>query len=263
MRSRIQAGVACFLIAVQAHSQDQTTTAPIEQVLVETYHVQQGSNGGGDLTTYRVYLDLAPMHSLQVIYGDEKHTLRIETTSAFFNTERSSVTYGDRLVPDPKNFEALAMDSWLTIGMVGPDHVGVPRELDKDGSILECPAPTVVGSEPQRNFLDPLCISDGLAPAPGPREVVNWRLDPGYLGTAKGMIILSNDAAWGMPGGMMGATEENIVLVAQITTSGPLHFVLNAQVGRPDGSYVRVVPSDPVDGELFFEQLSYGQRPVY
>ena len=236
---------------------------PIEQVLVETYHVQEGSAEGPQLMTYRIYLDLAPEHSLQVIYGDEKHTLRIETTPAFFNTENGSVVYGDRLIVDPKNFDALAMDSWLTIGMVGSDHVGVPRELDMDGSILECPTPLASGARAQGAILEPLCIADGLAAAPEAREVVTWRLDQGYLGTAKGTVILSNDAAWGMLGGMKGATEENVVLVAQITTSGPLHFVLNAQVGLPDGGYVRVVPSDPQEGELLFEQLTYGQRPAY
>lgn len=266
MRSRVQAGVVCCLIAVLAHSQEQTTTktttAPIEQVLVETYHVQQGTNGRPELTTYRIYLDLAPMHSLQVIYGDEQHTLRIETTGAFYNTDKGSVVYGDRLIVDPKSFEALAMDSWLTIGMIGADHVGVPLELDGDGSILECPATDPVSGIQHRGLRDPLCVKDGLALAPEPRELVTWRLDQGYLGAVQGGTILSNDAAWGMLGGMKGATEENIVLVAQITTADPLHFTLNAQIGLPDGNYVRVVWNDPKEGELLMEQLKYGEKHV-
>ena len=37
-----------------------------DSVLVETYHVQPG-DGGAPLVTYRIYIDLAPGHELQMV----------------------------------------------------------------------------------------------------------------------------------------------------------------------------------------------------
>ena len=232
---------------------------PLEGVMVETYQVRERADGQPPLTTYRVFLDLAPDHRLQVIYGDEAHALRIETFPQFENTPNGSVVYGDRASFKPTDHEVMSSDSWLTIGIVGSKHVGVPREMDPDGSMLECPS----FNPAKHRKLDPLCIADGLAPADSSVEVINWRLDRGYLGEVRGKDIYSNDAAWAVLGGMKGATPENMVLVAQITTAGPLHFVLNAQIGTPDGRVVKVVASKPAEGELVLDALTYGVRPKY
>lgn len=232
---------------------------PLEDVLVETYQVREQPGGQAPLITYRIFLDLAPDHRLQVVYGDEAHALRIETSPQFENSTDGSVVYGDRVTFKPTDHEVMSADSWLTIGMVGSKHIGVPRALDPDGSMLECPSFSPV--DQQR--LDPLCIADGLVPADNPVEVINWRLDKGYLGEVRGKVIYSNDAAWAALGGMMGATPENMVLVAQITTSGPLHFVLNVQIGTPDGKVVKVVASNPAEGELVLDALTYGIRPEH
>jgi len=254
----IMTAAAWVLAVAPVHSQ------PIERVIVETYHVQAMPDGGAPLTTYRIYLDLAAEHTLQLIFGDENHRLRLETTTYFHNTDRGSVKFGDRLNYSGNDLAALATDSWLTIGMVGDKYVGVPKELDKDGSILECPSPTNMLLAPgEKPALDPLCTTDGLMKAPMEREVVNWRFESGYMADMKGATMDTNDGAWAVLGGMKGATEENIVLVAQIATTGQLHFILNAQVGKPDGSFVKVVANTPQEGELLLDQLTYGKRSVY
>nr|MBP6391898.1 hypothetical protein [Flavobacteriales bacterium] len=67
---------AILLAPVIARSQ------AIDSVFVEVYHVQPGDVAGEPpLTTYRVFVDLAPDHELQMVYGDEKHQLRIHTTT--------------------------------------------------------------------------------------------------------------------------------------------------------------------------------------
>lgn len=231
---------------------------PIERVIVEKYHVQERTGPDAPLVTYRVYLDLAEDHALQMVYGDEHHPLRLETTTIFHNSTNGNVRFGDRLAVDQTDFTALAVDSWLTIGLVGPKHVGIPLDVDADGSLLKCEAMEKEGSAP----LDALCRTDGLAPFTDlrEREVVNFLLEPSYLGNMVGGIFETNDGAWAMLGGMRGATRENIVLIAQLATTGELHFVLNAQVGTPDGGYVKIVARSPRDGEIQLDALTHGKR---
>ena len=111
----------------------------IDEILVETYHVIPGENGEPDLTTYRIFVDLAPDHQLQVVYGEEHHALEITTTTEFFNDPENGTKYGDKVNMDRLNTFPLAIDSWLTMGAASDHHVGVPKDLDTDGSILECP----------------------------------------------------------------------------------------------------------------------------
>ena len=234
---------------------------PLEQVLVETYHVQRSENGGAPVTTYRIFLDLAPEHTLQVLYGDDHHSLRIETFPEFHNTQDGSVAYGDRAVVDTSHRKVLATDSWLTIGLVGKAHVGVPRDIDPDGSLFSCPPLSAsLSADLERPVVDLLCVADGLVPFGGGKEVVDFLMETTYLENFRGPVIETTNGAWAVLGGMKGATEENIVLVAQIATSDLLHFILNIQVGTPDGGFVKIVAKDPKEGELQFDQLTYGAR---
>ncbi len=234
---------------------------PLEQVLVETYHVQRSENGGAPVTTYRIFLDLAPDHTVQVLYGDDHHSLRIETFPEFHNTTEGSIPYGDRAVVDTSHRKVLATDSWLTIGLVGKDHVGIPRNMDPDGSLLSCPPLSAsLSPDKERPVVDPLCVSDGLVPFGGGKEVVNFLMETTYLENFHGPVIETTNGAWAVLGGMKGATEENLVLVAQIATADLLHFILNVQLGTPDGGFVKIVAKDPQEGELQFDQLIYGVR---
>lgn len=225
---------------------------PIEDVIVEKYHVQETADGGAPLVTYRVFLDLAPGHYLQMVYGDEHHELRLETSTEFHNSSGGNVRFGDRSPIDANDVHTLTQDSWLTIGMVGIAHTGIPLALDTNGTILDCD-----GTVEKH---DPLCEVDGLFPMSSMREVVNFLLDPSYLGNMRGSVIATNDGAWAMLGGLKGSTSENIVLVAQLVTTGELHLVLNAQLGTPDGGYVKVVAKDAREGELQLGALTVGSR---
>lgn len=236
------------------------TAQPIEKAIVERYHVQEAADGSAPLVTYRIYLDLAAGHFLQMVYGDEHHALRLETSTEFHNSSAGNVRFGDRLIVDTMELSSLATDSWLTIGLVGSDHVGIPLVSDTDGSILACGSTNNAASKKDEVALDPLCRTDGLLPFEGTREVVNFLLEPSYFGNMRGAIIGTNDGAWAMLGGMKGTTPDNLVLVAQVATTGVLHFVFNAQVGTPEGGYVKVVAKDPKDGELQLDALTYGVR---
>lgn len=251
-------GVPILLACALACAKDANAQG-LEGILVETYHVQEPTDPDqGPLVTYRIYVDLAPDHLLQVVFGSEFHRLKIETTTDFYNAPASNAMYGDKLPADRLNDHALALDSWLTMGAASDHHMGVPRALDPDGSILECPPyPAVSRAEAQgRPSADAsLCTRDGLIAASVVKEVVSWKMIPSYLDTIRGGTLLTVDGAWAVLGGIKGVTDQDLVLIAQLTTTGMLSFRLNLQIRTPDGQVVRYVASDPRNDEVLFEGL--------
>jgi hypothetical protein len=229
----------------------------IDSVLVETYHVQS-VDGGAPLVTYRIFIDLAPGHELQMVYGDARNELEIATSASFFNDQVNGAAYGHRLRGSALDLSPAALDSWLTIGAASDGHWGVPRQLDPDGSVLHCPP------YPDRTQLStlravataPLCTSDGLIARDSVRDVVEFRMSTAYLDRSSGAVLHTMDGAWAVLGGTPGITDANVVLVGQFTTSGDLRYRLNVQVRTPDKRVVRYV-STQADGpdEVLFPQL--------
>ncbi|MBS1582749.1 MAG: hypothetical protein JST66_11170 [Bacteroidetes bacterium] len=229
----------------------------IEQVLVETYHVSERGNGEAPLTTYRIFLDLAPGYDLQMVYGDERHPLWIRTSTTFFNDTVDGVTFADRLNADRLGRYPLALDSWLTLGAASRAHNGVPVANDPDGSILTCPpyGPETGGLVPSPR--KPLCFADGLRADTAIREVVTFLLDPRCFDRGGNELRTSN-GAWAVLGGFRSPDPENRVLVAQVTTTGMLSFHLNVQVATSARIPMKYVASDPAEGEIAFPGLSFG-----
>lgn len=213
-----------------------------EGLLVETYHKQVID--GDSLTTYRIYADLAPGHTLQMVFGSEQHPMRIETTASFFNDTVNGERYADRVNAAMLHEGWAALDSWLTVGAASSAHLGVPLHLDADGSLLR--------SKPYKKTA--LAEHDGLMSA-NVKPVVDFRMNPGYLRNVKGPLLLCMDCAWSVLGGTLGPTPENLVLLAQITTSGELSYELNLQIGLPGGGFVRYVAKDPTADEIAHPDL--------
>jgi hypothetical protein len=161
------------------------------------------------------------------------------------------------------NTYPLALDTWLTLGAASGDHKGVPKELDTDGSVLECPPYTdqqvLSAKDPGKDQGRPICIADGLQADTAIKEVINFKFDSGYLHKVRGNLLETTDGAWAVLGGMKGTTPENMVLIAQVTTTGKLHFKLNVQLGDPSHKPVKYVASDPQEGEVLFEGLNFGK----
>lgn len=227
----------------------------VENVLVETYAVTPDPNGGPKpLITYRIYIDLAPGYTLQMVYGDVHHLLRINTTTDLFNDITNGARYGYQIPADALGHFPLALDSWLTIGAASDHHIAVPKDLDPDGSILECPPYAQV--DPLRQETSgttastPICIVDGLRADTVKREVVDFKFSTSYLDRIRGSELSSNNGAWAVLGGVAGATPENMVLIAQLTTTGELSFELNLQLGDPDHIPVKYVAHDAATGEV-------------
>jgi hypothetical protein len=216
-------------------------TQIIEGVFLERYHIAPPVEpGDSPLVTYRIYLDLAPDHILQHLYGDERNTLTLRTSTTFFNDTANGAVFGERIKAELVNTYPSALDSWFGLGFCSSRHKAVPKHLDPDGSILTCP-PYNDGSfneAPGSNAIS-LCESDGMVEAERIPEAVSLYLTTGYLDNIRGGLIEGSNMAWGVLGGVKGATPENMILIAQLTTDGELTYVLNAQVRTPAGEVFR------------------------
>ncbi len=239
----------------------QTTAQGLEDILVETYAVSPTPGKADEaLTTYRIFADLAPGYALQMAYGDDKHELKILSTADFFNDTVHGEKFGDRVNGDALHQWPTALDTWLTIGAASDMHVGVPKHLDPDGSIIPCPPYPEIAASSSRDPVPPsatLCAVDGLVRDTSRNEVVDFRCATGYLHKVRGGTINTNDGAWARLGGSRGVTPENMVLIAQITTTGTLSFRLNLQIGAPDGSIEKYGHSDPAEGERQHQALTF------
>lgn len=230
----------------------------VDSVWVEVYHVWDtlGSNGK-PLVTYRIWVDMAPGYLMQVVYGDNAHDLEISTTTEFYNVPDGSVKYADQLGAKDVLTYPLALDSWFTIGAVSKKYMAVPLHLDKNGSLLKCPPfPKPAGRTEKKRSL---CRRDGLLAADSVKAVVNWRFEPGYLGEIRGSVIHTMDGAWAVLGGTPGVTEQNQILIAQITTSGELSYKLNIQVATTDRVAIKYVYARPSENEVVLPGLLYGK----
>ena len=226
----------CVVQAYMAHSQI------IEGVLLERYHVAPPAvPNGSPLVTYRIYLDLASDHILQHIYGDEKNTLTLRTSTTFFNDTLNGAVFGERINAAQLNAYPAALDSWFGVGFCSSRHKAVPLHLDPDGSTLTCPPYQVIPAsrEPQAGNSYSLCERDGMVEVERIPGSISLQLTTGYLDNILGGLIEGSNTAWGVLGGVKGATEENMVLIAQLTTDGEVTYVLNAQVRTPEGVVVR------------------------
>lgn len=208
----------------------------IEGVLVERYHVwMSASPGAAPLVTYRIYLDLAPGHSLLTVFGEKGRNLFFRTTTRFFNDTLNGGSAGERIDPERLRQFPLALDSWLALGFATSAHKAVPLHLDEDGSVLGKPDRKHAGA----GYDAALLKRDGLAAAQRVPEVMNLYISTSYLDRLGGDLIETSVGAYGTMGSVAGATEENMVLIAQLTTDGELSYAINAAIRAPDGGIIK------------------------
>lgn len=208
----------------------------IEGVLVERYHASAGQRpDAAPLITYRIYLDLATGHELVSVFGEKGRNLFFSTTTRFFNDTLNGAGSGELIDPGQLRAFPAALDSWLALGFATDRHKGVPLHLDTDGSLL---APS------KKRYKKPwygpeLHAADGLMPAARVPEVLKLYLTTSFLEKLSGSLIETEVGAYGVRGTVKGATEENMVLIAQLTTDGELSYAINAAVKAPDGTITK------------------------
>lgn len=214
----------------------QASAQGIEGVLVERYHAAPGNTADASpMVTYRIFLDLSPGHELVSVFGERGRNLFFRTTTRFFNDTVNGAGGGERIDPELLRSYPAAIDSWLAFGFATDRHKAVPLPLDQDGSLLAPPKKRARGAW----YGPELHAADGLAPAARVPEVLLLHITTSYLEKLSGQLIETEVGAYGVRGTVKGATEENMVLIAQLTTDGELSYAINAAVKAPDGTITK------------------------
>jgi hypothetical protein len=238
----------CSLCAQDSYVKTHNDSLALENVIVEKYYIADSidtvDTTGGYIpkgsVTYRIYIDMKPGYSLQVVYGDKKHELSIKTTTKFFNNKESCALTGFNIDPRIINKNSVALDSWLTMGAATRIHSGVLKSEDKDSSIIHRSG---------------LTNTDGLTKGNLPLFKV-YNLDLNFFNSENAVDFFLDDGGWAAMGGVKGPTDENRVLIAQLTTDGKITFKFNIQIGTPSGGFIQFVPNDPVGPEIKFAALT-------
>jgi len=213
----------------------------LEGVLVERYHEQPGAApGAAPLVTYRIYLDLEPGYALLSVYGEKDRNLFFRTSTRFFNDTLNGAGSGDLVDAEALAEYPAAIDSWLAFGFASSAHKAVPLHLDPDGSIMEADRSKGIAA-----YSSSLSMRDGLVPAPTVPEVMYLHITRSFLQDLSGQLIETEVGAYGVLGHVKGATDENMVLIAQLTTDGELSYAINAGLRAPDGSIIKWIAYPP------------------
>ena len=257
--------------------------AQVENIIVEKYYVADTTDAKdttyGKLTagaiTYRVYIDLAQGTTLKKIYGDINHPLQFKTTTSFYNQTDRGEVFGSSINNRRLNQNTLALDSWITLGQATNKHIGVEKNKDTDGSIVG----GVNNADGLLNNEDPasgtpLSTADGLLPLAKYYPItLNYRgfsefdstifdkqsKTPGLFYSTTAYIKDTTDLSVNdTVSGIKGTTDENIILVAQLTTTGSLSLNLNIQV-EENGQTVNYVSTKDtlLKNEVYTRFLSY------
>lgn len=243
--------------------------AQLENVRVETYYIADANDAtdtiGGMLeegtVTYRIYIDMLPGSQLLKIYGDENHPLKFNSTAPFFNHLDRGETFGFDIRASRLDEGTVALDSWITLGQATRSftdgaYFGVPKENDTDGSILgganndggssELPGGLLNNNDAEMGFA--LTAADGLIlQTEFPDSWVDIDFtnplsgeDTSIFGSNEVLEFESNFAQL-QNEGVSGPTEENEVLVAQLTTKGDLTFEINLEITFEEDGVLKVV----------------------
>ncbi|MGZ4033536.1 MAG: hypothetical protein ACXVPU_06685 [Bacteroidia bacterium] len=225
--------------------------ASLEGIIVEKYYTYNSSDvmdtAGGCLpkgaVTYRIYVDLKPNYTLQAVYGVTDHPLYIRTTTHFYNNIAEGQGTGDKIVDKRITGSSAAFDSWLTMGAATETKFGILKADDKDGSVLK---------------INSMNAADGLATGQV-KPVTYFGINPYdvFGNNNNASAFTTSNGSWAMFGGIKGATEDNKVLIAQITTDGKLSFEINLQIGTPTGGTVNYVAKNPQFDEIQYAALTY------
>ncbi|MFM2394774.1 MAG: hypothetical protein RLZZ546_2756 [Bacteroidota bacterium] len=270
MNSRFTLITLILLLASMNYAQ---TVLGLEGIIVEKYYISDENDAmasdGGTLpvgsVTYRIFVDMKPGFSLQGVFGDDKHTLKIATTTKFFNnTDRGQIfpTFPKTALRS----NTVMLDSWLTMGGACKDHVGVLKSRDNgEGTVINSDG-LLKNSASEIGIL--LTEQDGMIMKnPSPAQEVGFvnidRLDATTEGPDGDSIYTSSGALFTPEGARGIDSTDNMVLIAQLTTNGVLSFNLNIQLGTPvPGVTQTYVFENPSANEFLETSLTYKSNTV-
>jgi hypothetical protein len=239
------------LFAQQSYTITHDDSLALEKVIVEKYYEYDPNDYIDTVpdtypkgaTTYRIYIDMKPGYSLQAVYGTPKHEFFLKTSTSFFNDLTCYAETGFNIDAKKLHIGAVALDSWITMGAASRLHTGILKSEDNSEY-------SFIKNRKSLSKVDGL--TKGILP-----DLQLYKLDLGFFNNdSTASNFSTNDGACAALGGVKGPTNENRVLIAQLTTTGKLSFGLNVQIGTPTGGTVKFVAKNPDGSELKFEGLT-------
>ena len=266
--------LALIVVKSEIHAQ----AGGLEGIVIETYYITDAKDStdvlsGQDLAvgskTYRIYADLVEGFKLQMVYGTEGHPLSFKTSTSFFNNKRGGKAVGNEISRVKLGENTVPIDSWITIGAVSQHHWGVLKSEDPDSSVIggkynDGGSATVAGglltnNDPEAGI--PITEKDGYIEMPAPKMVFyNFKAPEFFKGIHSSFY--TEDGVYGVLEGVTGPTEDNLILIAQITTDGDLEFELNLQLLAPYGGPERYVARNPDGNEFTHPDLIYPKTQI-
>jgi hypothetical protein len=243
--------ISCIAVVAQDTSLSRVDSLAFEKIIVEEYYTSDIADYTNNPTdklpigtkTYRIYVDLLPGYSLQMVYGAPNQELYIKTSTKFYNDIDNGGITGFNINAKKINSNNIVFDSWITLGAATRLHTGVLKSEDTDGSIIT-----------ERVALKK---SDGLTKGVLPNFKV-FNIDLNFFNNDSNAVKFStSNGGWAALGGVKGATPENRILIAQLTTNGILSFKLNIQVGTPTGGYLNYVADNPQLHDIVAKSLIF------
>lgn len=245
----------------------------LEKVIVEKYYIANANDTTAneyagklpiDAVTYRIYVDLLPGHQFLAAYGSPEHTLKIATTTTFFN----NIDHG-AIIPNVIPYRTLRkntvmLDSWLSVGAAGEDCYGILKSADDSLETIQHEKKFLANSKKSMGIS--LTEKDGIVRHENVPRPFFFHIDSAakvFDGNHPGGLFEVKNGAWACLGGSKGADSltHNRVLIAQVTTDGELSFELNIQVATPiKGVSQRFVARNPIEDEICIPSLIYGKE---
>jgi hypothetical protein len=243
----------------------------IDGIIVEKYYVADAADVANATTngatvpltsnsvTYRVYVDMAAGWKFSLLKGNSFHSLKINTTTQFYNDPNNGVVVGAQATSTlnvRKN--TVMIDSWLTTGGTAAGKVGVIESQDGDGSLGN--AQSILANNPGGIYGAPI---NGAGAADG--MISGTTSVPTVLGFGTAIDIFDqtpggsfsvNNGAMAILGGALGYGPNNTMLLGQFTTNGVFTFELNIQLINPSGTAVEYVANSPQAGETVYPGLT-------
>ena len=250
----------------------------LEQIIVEKYYVSNAVDAAGSKgvlpvgsVTYRVYADMLPGYKFQAMYGNVNHTLKLASTTSFFNHSLRGQTTPDQILSDNLIDNTLALDSWFSVGAAANELFGVLKTEDdgvknllpiSSNGMLKNTTPLMgIALNVQDGIINdipelPLTKTSGF-----PETVTLVGLSQNDLGvfkatSQKGNSFTTNSGAISALDGAQGPTPENRILLGQFTTEGDFSFELNIQIGTPTAGITQsYVARNPTGNEISIPSL--------
>jgi hypothetical protein len=242
----------------------------LDGIVAEKYYVSNAADAAGSIgtlpagsVTWRLYVDLSPGFSLQAVYGVAGHPLVLNTTTTFFNNEdRGS------FIPAWTKAQAagntIMLDSYLSLGSVTTPGTGsewgVLKTEDNATANIVNSNGILQNNDPSAGL--PLTSRDGFLTGNTPSITFVGITTPGDLNmfdntSQVGNSFTTTNGSIAALTGVTGPTSSNRVLVAQLTSTGIVHYELNLQIkNNSTGAISNYVALNPGTGEQTNASLS-------